>query len=136
MNTTTPTLRHWLCCLVLAAPVLAWAAAPASASAARTYQVQTGDTLDKVIRKTMPDSPLKFEILRNAFVQQNPQAFTKAPPRALMAGAVLNVPNHDDLLRSYMVPGYAPGNSGASRGGGYSTADMNMNERKNWVRFP
>jgi len=132
MNTTTLTLRHWLCCLVLAAPALALAAAPAP----RTYQVETGDTLDKVIRKTMPDSPLKFEILRNAFVQQNPQAFTKAPPRALMAGVVLNVPNHDDLVRSYMLPGNAPGNSGANRGGGYSTADMNMNERKNWVRFP
>ena len=132
MNTTTTSLRHWLCCLVLAVPAMALAATPA----ARTYQVQTGDTLDKVIRKTMPDSPFKFEILRNAFVQQNPQAFTKAPPRALMAGAVLNVPNHDDLLRSYMVPGHAPGNSGVNRGGGYSTADMNMNERKNWVRFP
>jgi hypothetical protein len=132
MNTTTTSLRHLLCCLVLAVPAMALAATPA----ARTYQVQTGDTLDKVIRKTMPDSPLKFEILRNAFVQQNPQAFTKAPPRALMAGAVLNVPNHDDLLRSYMVPGHAPGNSGVNRGGGYSTADMNMNERKNWVRFP
>jgi Tfp pilus assembly protein FimV len=93
--------------------------------------VQSGDTLDKVIRKTMPDSPLKFEILRNAFVQQNPQAFTKAPPRALMAGAVLNVPNHDDLLRSFMVPA----NSGGPRGG-YATADMTMNDRKNWVRFP
>jgi hypothetical protein len=28
------------------------------------------------------------------------------------------------------------GSSGVQRGGGYSTADMNMNERKNWVRFP
>jgi hypothetical protein len=53
-----------------------------------------------------------------------------------MAGAVLNVPSHDDLLRSYMVPGHAPGNSGMQRGGGYSTADINMSERKNWVRFP
>ena len=132
MKTTITSLRHWLCCLVLAAPAFALAATPT----ARTNQVQAGDTLDKVIRKTMPDSPLKFEILRNAFVQQNPQAFTKAPPRALMAGAVLNIPNHDDLLRSYTVPGFSPGNSGANRGGGYSTADMNMNERKNWVRFP
>jgi Tfp pilus assembly protein FimV len=113
--------------------MLAMATSPAARS---TYQVVTGDTLDKVIRKTMPDSPLRVEILRNAFVQQNPQAFTKSPPRALMAGAVLNVPNHDDLLRSYMVPGHAPGNSGMHRGGGYSTADINMNERKNWVRFP
>jgi Tfp pilus assembly protein FimV len=118
---------------MLSTPMLALAASPAPRI---TYQVVSGDTLDKVIRKTMPDSPLRVEILRNAFVQQNPQAFTKSPPRALMAGAVLNVPNHDDLLRSYMVPGHVPGSSGMNRGGGYSTADMNMSERKNWVRFP
>jgi hypothetical protein len=96
----------------------------------------SGDTLDKVIRKTMPDSPLRADILRNAFVQQNPQAFTKSPPRALMAGVVLNVPNHDDLLRSYMGTSYGAGGNGVHRGVGYSTADMNMNERKNWVRYP
>jgi hypothetical protein len=133
MNMPITSVRVWLCCLVVAAPALALAASPASRS---TYQVVSGDTLDKVIRKTMPESPLRVEILRNAFVQQNPQAFTKSPPRSLMAGAVLNVPNHDDLLRTFMVPGHAPGNSGMHRGGGYSTADINMNERKNWVRFP
>jgi Tfp pilus assembly protein FimV len=132
MNTPFISLRAWLCCVLLALPVLANANGPA----AKTYQVVSGDTLDQVIRKTMPNSPLRPDILRNAFIQQNPQAFTKSPPRALMAGVVLNVPNHDDLLRSHMVPGHAPGNSGANRGGGYSTADMNMNERKNWVRFP
>jgi hypothetical protein len=133
MNLLTSCARVLLCCVALSACVLANAASPAPRM---TYHVVAGDSLDKVIRKTMPDSPLRIEILRNAFVQQNPQAFTKAPPRALMAGAVLNVPNHDDLLRSYMVPGHAPGSSGMQRGGGYSTADMNMNERKNWVRFP
>jgi Tfp pilus assembly protein FimV len=133
MNTPMTSVRNLLCCVLLSAPVLALAASPAPRT---TYQVVSGDTLDKVIRKTMPDSPLRVEILRNAFVQQNPQAFTKAPPRALMAGAVLNVPNHDDLLRTYTVPGHAAGNSGMQRGGGYSTADLNMNERKNWVRFP
>ena len=133
MNTPITSVRAWLCCLVLAAPVLALAAAPAQRS---TYKVESGDTLDKVIKKTMPESPLRVEILRNAYVQQNPQAFTKSPPRSLMAGVVLNVPNHDDLLRTFMVPGHVPGNSGMHRGGGYSTADMNMSERKNWVRFP
>jgi hypothetical protein len=133
MNTLITSVRTWLCCFAMFLPLMAGAANPAPRN---TYQVVSGDTLDKVIRKTMPDSPLRIEILRNAFVQQNPQAFTKAPPRALMAGAVLNVPSHDDLLRSYMVPGNAPGSSGMYRGGGYSTADMNMNERKNWVRFP
>jgi Tfp pilus assembly protein FimV len=133
MNMPTPSLRALLCCVAVAMPMWALAAGPAPRN---TYHVVSGDTLDKVIRKTMPDSPLRVEILRNAFVQQNPQAFTKSPPRSLMAGAVLNVPNHDDLLRSFTVPGQAPGNSGMSRGGGYSTADMNMSERKNWVRFP
>jgi hypothetical protein len=133
MNTPMTSVRTFLCCVLLSVPVLALTASPEQRS---TYQVVSGDTLDKVIRKTMPDSPLRVDILRNAFVQQNPQAFTKAPPRALVVGAVLNVPNHDDLLRSHMVPGHAPGNSGMHRGGGYSTADINMNERKNWVRFP
>ena len=133
MKTPMTSVRALLCCLVMSTPFLATAAKPVVRS---TYVVESGDTLDKVIRKTMPDSPLRADILRNAFVQQNPQAFTKSPPRSLMAGAVLNVPNHDDLLRSYMVPGHSPGNSGMNRGGGYSTADMNMNERKNWVRFP
>ena len=132
MNTLVTSLRVWLCCVVLAGP--AWG--QASAPTARTYQVVAGDTLDKVIRKTMPDSPLRSDILRNAFIQQNPQAFTKAPPRALMAGTVLNVPNHDDLVRFYMRAGHNAGSSGNYRGGGYSTADMNMNERKNWVRYP
>jgi hypothetical protein len=126
-------VRALLCCIAIASPMLASSASPAARS---TYQVVSGDTLDKVIKKTMPDSPLRADILRNAFVQQNPQAFTKSPPRSLMAGAILNVPNHDDLLRTYMVPGHSPGNSGMHRGGGYSTADMNMSERKNWVRFP
>ena len=133
MKTPITSVCAWAFCLVLAVPALALAASPAVRS---TYKVESGDTLDKVIKKTMPDSPLRADILRNAFVQQNPQAFTKSPPRSLMAGAVLNVPSHDDLLRSYMVPGNAPGNSGMHRGGGYSTADINMNERKNWVRFP
>jgi hypothetical protein len=133
MTTPITSVRIWAFCLVLAAPALALAASPAVHN---TYKVEAGDTLDKVIKKTMPDSPLRVDILRNAFVQQNPQAFTKSPPRSLMAGAVLNVPNHDDLLRSHMVPGQAPGSSGMHRGGGYSTADMNMSERKNWVRFP
>jgi Tfp pilus assembly protein FimV len=117
-------LCHWLCGVVIAAPVWALAAAsptstppstPSTPSPLRsTYQVVAGDTLDKVIHKVMPDSPLRAEILRNAFVQQNPQAFTKSAPRALIPGAVLRVPSHDALLRNYLV----------------------VNEHKNWVRFP
>ncbi len=77
MTTPITSVRTWLCCLVLMTPL--WSNA-AGVITRTTYQVESGDTLDKVIRKTMPDSPLRIEILRNAYVQQNPQAFTKAPP--------------------------------------------------------
>ena len=116
----------------------------------KTYDVVSGDSLDKVIRATMPDSPLKIELLRTAFIQQNPQAFTKTPPRTLMAGSILTIPDHDSLVAMYLksgksappknAQGSAPGSnnsSGSTLGaGGYATTDLNMNERKNWVRFP
>ncbi len=118
--------------------------------ALKTYDVVSGDTLDKVIRATMADSPLKIELLRTAFIQQNPQAFTKTPPRTLMAGSILTIPDHDSLVAMYLksgkstLPKNAQGSasgSNASSGsalgaGGYATTDLNMNERKNWVRFP
>jgi Tfp pilus assembly protein FimV len=120
--------------------------------ALKTYDVVSGDTLDKVIRATMADSPLKIELLRTAFIQQNPQAFTKTPPRTLMAGSILTIPDHDSLVAMYLKSGKSapPKNaqgsasssgphtaSGSGLGaGGYATTDLNMNERKNWVRFP
>ena len=118
--------------------------------ALKTYDVVSGDTLDKVIRATMADSPLKIELLRTAFIQQNPQAFTKTPPRTLMAGSILTISDQDSLVAMYLksgksappknAQGSASGsNSSSSSGpgaGGYATTDLNMNERKNWVRFP
>jgi len=112
--------------------------------AAKTYDVVSGDTLDKVIRATMADSPLKIELLRTAFIQQNPQAFTKTPPRVLMAGSILTIPDHDNLVAMYLKSGKsAPAKNAATSNnnsgpgaGGYATTDLNMNERKNWVRFP
>ena len=112
--------------------------------APKTYDVVSGDTLDKVIRATMADSPFKIEILRTAFIQQNPQAFTKTPPRTLMAGSILTIPDHDNLVAMYLKSGKsapaknagASSNSSGPGAGGYATTDLNMNERKNWVRFP
>lgn len=134
MNALFALRRMGLSMVLAAAPAVALAVAPAGS----TYKVQSGDTLDKVVRHTMGDSPLKPELLRQAFIQQNPQAFTKSTPRALVVGAVLTVPNHDDVLRMHMSQVKPSGAAGAGRamGAGYATTDMNMNERKNWVRFP
>jgi Tfp pilus assembly protein FimV len=119
-------------CVMSTCLVVASVALPAWAQPS-TYEVKPGDTVEQVIRHTMGDSPLKTSVLRQALIAQNPQAFTKSTPRVLIAGAVLKLPNADEFLRQQLPsksanPAVAPG--------GYTTADMNMNERKNWVRFP
>lgn len=106
---------------------LVWSGA--SAAAEQTYVVKSGETLDQVIKKTMGDSPLRIEVLRRAFTQQNPQAFTKTSPRVLMAGSVLTIPDGEVLLK---MQGSNKSTPGAQD---HSGSDM-MNERKNWVRFP
>ncbi len=107
-----------------------------SASAqSKTYQVKSGDTVDHVIRQAMADSPIKPTILRQALMSHNPEAFTKSTPRVLIAGAVLKVPSTEDVLRQY-APAKSNDSAAPSKSGGYTTADINMNERKNWVRFP
>jgi hypothetical protein len=142
--------RLALCAAVLIGASHVFALDVEGKGALKTYDVVSGDTLDKVIRATMPDSPLKIELLRTAFIQQNPQAFTKTPPRTLMAGSILTIPDHSSLVAMYLKSGKsapakdiqgsgADSSSTKSSGpgaGGYATTDLNMNERKNWVRFP
>jgi Tfp pilus assembly protein FimV len=100
-----------------------------AASSQQTYVVKSGETLDQVIKKTLPDSPLKIEVLRQAFIQQNPQAFTNTSPRVIKAGALITVPDSELLLHTY--GGRKTTSDDAHAGGDSVTPD-----RKNWVRFP
>ena len=120
--------------LAASCAALACLAMPAMAQS-RIYEVKSGDTVDQVIRQTMADSPIKPTILRQVLMSQNPQAFTKSTPRVLIAGAVLKVPSTEDVLRQY-TSGKSSEPTPSAKTGGYTTADINMNERKNWVRFP
>ncbi len=116
MKFLTQVRRGGLVAVLALLPVVVFAAP-------QTYSVRTGDTLDQVIQRTIGTSPLKVEILRQAFMEQNPKAFTKTSPRYLMAGAVLTVPNHEDLLRQHMSDNKPVGNG-------------LIDERRNWVRYP
>jgi len=98
----------------------------AGAQSAQTYVVKSGDTVDKVIRQTMGNSPLKPELLRQALFQQNPQAFSKSSPRVLVPGSVLTLPNVDEVLRMNLP---TPGANGPAPG-------YDPNDRKNWIRYP
>lgn len=101
----------------------------------RSYTVQRGDTLDRVIGHTLPDSPLKKELLRKAFVETNPQAFVSGNVSRLRSGAVLQVPDHAKLLRSTLLP-VLEGAEAAALAGDGRMSNANANDRRSWVRFP
>ena len=119
----------------LAAPKPATGATPAAHAAPviRSYTVVRGDTLDKVIQKTLEDSPLRIELLRNAFVQLNPQVFATGPTARLRPDQVLQVPDAMQLLRSVAVPLLESADSAAPVRAATPTS---AEELRRWVRFP
>jgi Tfp pilus assembly protein FimV len=112
------------------------ASAPPSASAsasASSYKPKPGETLDQVIAKTMAKSPLSISLLRQAFIDQNPQAIVPGKTPTLRKGATLQVPDHDRLLRNVLAsvtPVAAPIQAQPQ------VAPSTPEDRKRWVQFP
>lgn len=126
--------------LMHAEPVSAADAAVAEAAPklAATYTPRKGETLDHVIQVTMPDSPLKMDLLRRAYISQNPQAFVTpitTPPR-MKKGAVLTIPDHKKLLLSVAGPLTADADADATGIQRNPAAASSAEERKRWVRYP
>ncbi len=71
------------------------------------YKVQQGDNLDRVIRKTMPNSPFSMEVMREALVRANPQLLAAVKDVKLKPGSTLNLPNAA-VLRSVVLGDPAP----------------------------
>jgi len=71
------------------------------------YQVKAGDNLDKVIKKTMPNSPFSMELMREAFARANPQLLGEVKSMKLKAGSTLNVPGAA-VLRQVVLGDPAP----------------------------
>ena len=108
-------------------------AASLAAPAGSSYKPKAGETLDQVIAKTMPSSPLSMGILRQAFIDQNPQAIVAGKVPKLRKGATLHVPDHDVLLRGVLAsvtPVATP--SEVTPRPTQSTPE----ERKRWVKYP
>ena len=114
------------------------AAAEAAPKPGMTYTPRKGETLDHVIQNTMPDSPLKMDLLRRSFNSQNPQAFVTpitTPPR-MKKGAVLSIPDHKKLLLSVAGPLTAEPDADAMGSQRSPAAVSSAEERKRWVRYP
>jgi Tfp pilus assembly protein FimV len=113
-------------------------AAPASAVGG-TVTVQRGETLDRLIRRTLPDVPLHPDFLRKAFVQLNPQVFPSGSPNRMQSGATLQVPSMA-ALRQMMLSQHPASaallNSSEAHSTQASSLPHDPKDQHRWVRFP
>lgn len=68
------------------------------------YTAQKGDTVEKILQKFYPNSPLRNEVLRDALVQNNPKAFPKGNAKALVIGTTVSLPDPLELSRRWFLP--------------------------------
>ncbi len=109
------------------------ASARAAVPLAQSYLPKPSETLDQVIAKILPGSPLKIELLRLALIEQNPQAFKPGKFPTLRKGVPLAVPDHDALLRKHLGA-KAPEPEVAQGPAGFTPSTSA--ERRHWVQFP
>lgn len=114
------------------------AAAPLQHSAPMpgTLVVQRGQTLDMIIRRHLPDSPYKIDIVRRAIIDMNPAVFPARTPHLMRAGAQMVLPTPDQIRQSvlarhpamkpYLVADEEQAGARASR----------QRDQSRWVRFP
>jgi hypothetical protein len=123
----------------LALPIIASAeSAPAPAMQAssvplRSYTTKAGDKLDRIIQITMPDSPLKIEVLRKAFIELNPLAFPAGSANQMRKGMVLTLPDAPKILSSLAAPSPKDLADHKKMSG---PASGDYEERRRWVRYP
>jgi Tfp pilus assembly protein FimV len=113
------------------------AAAPVDqASKLPIYTPKNGESLDQVIFQTMANSPLKIELLRQAIINLNPNAFEpakgKTPSLRLRKGVSLRLPDSEQLLQAFVPPKPELASIDQSAN---SALDGTM-ERKSWIHFP
>ena len=111
------------------------------------YITRKGDTVEKILKKFYPASPLRADVLRDALVQNNPTAFPKGRAKSLVIGSNLSLPDPLELSRKLLMPAMAPvasktdsPASAPSRGGAAAhSAGHNMvlqYPKRHWVRYP
>ena len=62
-----------------------------------TYTPMAGESLDRIIAKTMPNSEVKPELMAEAFRALNPERFSKDQGTVTKSTATLKVPNQNQL---------------------------------------
>lgn len=71
--------------------------------ASEYYKTVSGDTLDKIIQKTIKGSPLRIELLREAFVLQNPLKLNLNSRERVKVGIEIKVPSNEFIIPFVMA---------------------------------
>jgi len=99
------------------------------------YIVKKGDTLNKIIKATFNQHPLKMREIRRAIIANNRKAFPTGKPTSMQAGATLLIPSVYAIQESENVISAGPASKRQivdSRENPYVSTDPH----KGWVRFP
>lgn len=105
-------------------------AAPAP-SATAIYTTKAGDTVERILKNAMADSPLNPALLRKALAEANPKVVNGKAGQKFKSGTVIALPEHAALVRNTLETFSAPGSEGAYRSGPSDPAS-----RRHWVRYP
>jgi Tfp pilus assembly protein FimV len=144
---------------IFAATVLAFglAAAPSSQAAnlvnweglksSFTYTPMAGESLERIIAKTMPNSQVKPELVAEAFKALNPEQFSKDQNNVTKSAAALKVPNQNQIANlvetqlgkkqpQNLLRGAAPISPVAPITPAAPIAPKVNPKTEGWVRFP
>ena len=106
-----------------------------------TYTPFAGESLERIIAKTMPNTELKQELVVEAFRALNPQQFSKEQGSITQSNLAIKVPNQNQLAKliENQVSQKQPQNMlhGATTAKSTSTSTPKINPKtESWVRFP
>lgn len=90
------------------------------------YLIRRGDTLNGIIAKTLPDVPLRKQILQQAIVLANPHAFKRKNPNWMYADKRIKLPGPEEIHHVIFTQSRVK----------LDKAKSTREERKSWVHYP
>lgn len=121
---------------VIPPPTKAKVAAPKPAPAVipeGAVVAKKGESLDRLIARSMKHLPFRQDILRDVVVQKNPGAFKGGNAKSLIGGALVQLPVMSDF-RHITHPAEMAATAANETDNSQPSAEPDP--RKGWVRFP
>ena len=101
-----------------------------NSNAAYRYVVKKGDTLNKIIKATFNQHPLKMKTIRKVIIDNNKKAFPTGKPTSMQAGATLMIPSFGEIV------GMNSQKEGGSKMLKKENPYVSTDPHRGWVRFP